>query len=394
MSDHSVISDERRDGVSLRACVRLRPPVLGVLLLVGLAAGCQSAGYRKFEKYSYAEVPTALAATRQANPQTVDLSRLARASVKSDVLDRGDVVEISISAGLSEKDTVKFPVRINDSGYGQLPVIGQVYLAGLEPEAAEANIVSACVQRDLYLNPHVTVTMKKQRVNRVTVVGAVKLAGVYELPRGQSDLLAAITVAGGLAEDAGTMVEIRTPDRGGEGSPPAPVASSATGDVQATGHSAAPQPLTPVSGGGLLTSVQVDLISAAKSGDGGQYISDGAVVMVEKRAPEPVHVIGLVKRPNRYEFPVSEDLRMLDAVALAGGTESLVADKIFIVRRKPGSTDTAVIQASIRAAKRDPQANVLLSPGDVVSIESTPATVFMSALGLIRMSLGASVPLF
>lgn len=393
MSDHSVISDERRDGVSLRACVRLRTLVPGLLLLVGLAAGCQSAGSRKFEKYSYAEVPTALAATRQANPQTVDLSRLARAAVKSDVLDRGDVVEIAISAGLSEKDTVKFPVRINDTGYGQLPVIGQVYLAGLEPEAAEASIVTACVQRDLYLNPHVTVTMKKQRVNRVTVVGAVKEAGVYELPRGQSDLLAAITAAGGLAEDAGTMVEIRTPERGVDAGPPAPVASNATGDVQATGHSGAPLPLSQ-SGSGLLTSVQVDLVSATRSGEGGQYVSDGAVVMIEKRAPEPVHVIGLVRRPNRYEFPVSEDLRMLDALALAGGAESLVADKVFIVRRKPESTETAVIQASIRAAKRDPQANVLLSPGDVVSLESTPATVFMSALGLIRMSLGASVPLF
>ncbi len=393
MSDHSVISDERRDGVSLRACVRPRSLVPALLLLVGLTAGCQSAGTHAFEKYSYAEVPTALAATRQANPQTIDLSRLARAAVKSDVLDRGDVVEVSISAGLSEKDTVKFPVRINDGGYGQLPVIGQVYLAGLEPEAAEANIVSACVQRDLYLNPHVTVTMKKQRVNRVTVVGAVKESGVYELPRGQSDLLAAITAAGGLAEDAGTMVEIRTPDRGAEASPPAAVASSATGDVQATGHSGAPLPLSQ-SSSGLLTSVQVDLVSATRSGEGGQYVSDGAVVMIEKRAPEPVHVIGLVRRPNRYEFPVSEDLRMLDALALAGGAESLVADKVFIVRRKPESTETAVIQASIRAAKRDPQANVLLSPGDVVSLESTPATVFMSALGLIRMSLGASVPLF
>lgn len=393
MCDHPVISDERRDGVSLRARVRRWLPVAG-LLLFGLTVGCQSGRSHRFEKYSYREVPAALAATRQANPQTVDLSRLARAAVKSDVLDRGDVVEVAISAGLSEKDTVKFPVRINDSGYGQLPVIGQVYLAGLEPEAAEANIVSACVQRDLYLNPHVTVTMKNQRVNRVTVVGAVKEAGVYELPRGQSDLLAALTAAGGLAEDAGTTVEIRTPDRNPGAGPPVPVAASATGDVQATGHSGAPLPLTPAGAGGTLTSVRVDLISATRAGDGGQYIGDGAVVMVEKRDPEPVHVIGLVKRPNRYEFPVAEDLRLLDALALAGGTDSIVADKIFIVRRKPASTDTAVIQASIRAAKRNPQANVMLSPGDVVSVESTPATVFMSALGLLRMSLGASVPLF
>lgn len=393
MSDHLVISNERRDGVSLRAGVRLGPALPGILLMC-LAIGCQSGGTHRFEKYSYREVPTALAATRQANPQTVDLSRLARAAVKSDVLDRGDVIEVAISAGLSEKDTVRFPVRINDNGFAQLPVIGPVYLAGVEPEAAEANIVSACVQRDLYLNPHVTVTMKNQRTNRVTVVGAVEEAGVYELPRGQSDLLAAITAAGGLAKDAGTTVEIRTPNRNPAGGPPAPVASSGSDAVQSTGHSDAPLPLSPVGGEATLTSVQVDLVSAAQSGEGGYYVGDGAVVMVEKRDPEPVHVIGLVRRPNRYEFPVAEDLRVLDALALAGGTESLVADKVFVVRRKPGSTETAVIQASIRAAKRNPEANVLLSPGDVVSVESTPATVFMSALGLIRMSLGASVPLF
>ena len=55
--------------------------------------------------------------------------------------------------------------------------------------------------------------MDAKRVDRVTVVGAVKKPGVYEIPRGSSDLLAAIVTAGGLADDAGTEVEIRSPAR-------------------------------------------------------------------------------------------------------------------------------------------------------------------------------------
>lgn len=337
------------------------------------------------------------------NPQTLDLTRLARATSDSDVIDRGDVIEVSISAGLDEKDTITLPVRVMDDGVANLPEIGPIPLAGLEMEAAEATIVAACIDRQLYRRPNVTVTMKRQRMNRVMVVGAVKKPDVYELPRGRSDLLAAIVAAGGLADDAGTNVEIRNPRRAGN-SRGTPIASGATPGIDMVGHSnslMAPDAASPsgtnaipvVDADGKMESLKVNLVSATKSANGIYLVSDGGVVSIEKRDPEPLHVIGLVRKPNRYDFPIAEDLRVTDAVALAGGTSMSVADKVFVVRRVPKSSETAVVQVSLREAKRNAHANLRLEPGDVVSVENTPATVIYEAFNIIRFNMSAGLPL-
>ncbi len=367
------------------------------MLLLSLVAGCQTTGG---DRFTFRNMPPELLAVRRENAQTLDLTRLARASANSDVIDRGDVIEVAISAGLDEKDTVKLPVRVNDEGIATLPEIGPIALAGLEMEAAEAAIVLACVERQLYRRPNVTVTMKLQRVNRVTVFGAVKNPKVYELPRGSSDLLAAIVAAGGLEKDAGTIVEIRSPDRS-TGSRPDPIAAGGLPGVNTVGltngstDTAATDALAIGStSSGQMQTLRVDLVSATKSGTGGYLLPDGAVVRVERRDPEPLHVMGLVRKPDRYMFPIAEDVRVTDAIALAGGTSQSVCDKIFVIRRKPNGSDTAVVQVSLREAKRNSKANLRLAPGDVVSVEQTPATVVMEALNIVRFGVSSSLPLF
>ena len=122
-------------------------------------------------------------------------------------------------------------------------------------------------------------------------------------------------------------------------------------------------------------------------------MADGAVVRVEKRDPEPLHVMGLVKKPNRYDFPIAEDLRVTDAIALAGGTSQTVCNKIYVIRRKANGSDTAVIEVSLREAKRNSAANLRLAPGDVVSVEQTPATVMMEALNIVRFGISGALPI-
>ncbi len=331
--------------------------------------------------YKAAKLPLELQAPPRDNPQTVDLSKLSMTPASTQLIDRGDVIEVSITAGLGKDDTFTFPVRIDDQGMADIPFVGKIKLAGLELEDAEAAIAAACIRQELYRDPHVTVTMKQQRMNRVTVVGAVKKPGIYSLPRASSDLLAAIVAAGGLADDAGSDVEIRQPSSTSM-SPPIAGDGQASGVVPA-GYSAS----QPNSSGSL----KINLVAAAEKGAGGVYIKDGAVVMVERRDPEPIHVLGLVNKPGRYDFPVAEDLRLLDAIALAGGTASPVADKTYIIRRLPNRPSPVLIEASIQKAKRDGRENIRLMPGDVVSVEQTPSTILLDAIRIIRFGIGASL---
>ncbi|WP_162130563.1 polysaccharide biosynthesis/export family protein [Schlesneria paludicola] len=353
------------------------------------------------EKYTYNNLPKHLIAGVRENPQTIELSKLASATTDSDVLDHGDVVEVSIAAGLNEKDTIRIPVRINDEGDVELPEIGRVHVAGMKVTAAEATIVQECISRGLYRSPSVTMLMKQQRTNRIMVAGAVKKPSVYELPRGQSDLLSALSKAEGLDPTAGTQVIIRNMGHR-SGVRPDAIASGLKNGIDTIGHSVEMTSKMHETS----DTIKVDLVSATKNGTGGYQLEDGAVVYVEKRDPEPLHVIGLVTRPGRFEFPIAEELRVTDAIALAGGVSSMAADKIFVIRRKPSvlinktvdpenpdNVETILIQVSLANAKQKANSNIRLAPGDVVSVEQTPVTVILELFKRTSMNFGGSIPL-
>lgn len=336
-------------------------------------------------------LPNEFMAPPVRNAQTVDLSRLAGYTQSHELIEPGDVLEITIGSGYSDRGTLTAPIRVAEDGSANVPLIGKVALAGLELEGAEQAIGAAAVAREIYRAPFVTVLMDRKRVNKVTVVGAVESPGVYELPRGSSDLLAAIVAAGGLSEAAGTSVELRRPGQRaipyGPGRPQGPREAAIPG-IHPASH------VMPVGANGA-QSIRIDLVAAAHSGHSGFPVGDGDVVMVEKRDPKPVHVMGLVAKPNQYEMPVNQELHVLDALAMAGGVKSSVADKIYVIRRVPGRPEPVVVQVSLNEAKLNGRENLLLAPGDIVSVEQTPATVALDAVkSFIRFGFSSTVPVF
>jgi polysaccharide export outer membrane protein len=212
------------------------------------------------------------------------------------------------------------------------------------------------------------------------VLGAVKNEGLYDLPPHASDVVSALAAAGGLTAEAGDKVEVRNPI----GSQSLAGGQAGAGGIRGVSSSTS----------GNMASYTVNLLDAAKSGEGDYNVQDGAVVMVEKRDPAPIFVQGLVRSPNQYEYPIGQDLRLLQAISLAGGMSNQLADKIFVIRQMPGSRQPILIQVSYRQAKRNDDSNIRLGPGDVVSVEQTPGTVFMDALNIIRFGINGSTMLF
>jgi len=348
-------------------------------LLLFLCTCCGCGGGRL---YRATNLPVEFLAPQVENAQTVDLSRLATFSVSSELIDRGDVLEVTVETGYGVERGSTSPVRVADDGTAQVPLVGKVPVAGLEVEAAEQAIAATAVQRGVFRSPTVTVVMKRQRSNKVTVLGAVESQGVYELPRASSYLLSAIVEADGLSDDAGTDVEIRRPAR-----------TILTAAEPAASNYGSPQPPKTVTR--PATSTRINLVEAAEQGGGGLYLEDGDVVMVQRRDPQPVHVLGLVTKPGQFELPANQDLHLLDVIALAGGTSSQVADKIHVIRHLPGEQEPIVIEVSLGEAKRQGKGNLRLAPGDVVSIEQTPATVVVGALNnFIRFGVSGTIPMF
>jgi polysaccharide export outer membrane protein len=363
------------------------------------------------------------AAPSVENVQTVDLSKLSAPAVNSEAIDRGDVLAVTIdssfSASSDRRPTVT-PVRVGDDGIANVPLIGRVPLGGLTLSSAEQAISAAAVERGIYRDPVVTVTMQRQRMNKVTVLGAVEKPGIYELPRASSALLNALVVAGGLDKDAGMEVELHRPAHlngdsrlaGGASEIPPTAVSASSSNVQAvyaepqSADQAAPASATvagqgnpqlasTTGGASEPMSTRIDLAKAVKTGGQSYSLDDGDVVMVYKRDPHPVHVIGLVREPGEFELPVNREMRMLDALAKAKGVSSQVADKVHVIRQMPGQTEPIVIQISLHEAKTSGKGNIRLASGDVVSVEQTPATVLYDTVNnFLRFGISGSIPLF
>lgn len=90
-------------------------------------------------------------------------------------------------------------------------------------------------------------------------------------------------------------------------------------------------------------------------------------------------------------MPLNQDIHLLDAIALAGGRSSPVADKVFVIRRLDNQSEPLVIQASISKAKQNGLENLRLAAGDTITIEQTPSTAIVDTVGkFFRLSFGVA----
>ncbi|MCA8999174.1 MAG: polysaccharide biosynthesis/export family protein [Planctomycetaceae bacterium] len=364
---------------------RQLPVVALCAALAMMSVGC--AGSRI---YKVADLPTEFKARPTSNIRTVGLTKLAIDPKPIDEVGPGDVIDVSIAAGLSDDETANFATRINEDGFALLPHIDPINLGGLTLEECESAIKISYMRAKVFREPHIAVTMKQRKTVQIQVVGAVENEGSYVLSAGSAGLLNAISAAGGFSKDAGTVVEIRYPNRtrmdssqglvaqaGGSAQGMPHIASGGHSSHSLVGHR------VPVQTAPART-VKFDLASMGADQSSSLAITDGAVVMVERRDPLPLQVRGLVHKPDIYEFPVGKDVRMLDAIAMAGGESNLVANKVYVIRRRPGQKDPTVIQVSMKEARVDGgEENLLLEPGDIVSVEQTPATTLMEIVRLV-----------
>lgn len=331
-----------------------------------LLAGCHE------QVYQAGKLPLELSAIRAASPRKVDLSRLSRSSAHTDLIYPGDVIQVTVATGLEEKTPESWPLRVLDNGEVNVPLVGPVRVVGMLLTDAEQAIRHESIARKVYRDPHVSVLLRDRKVIRVTVVGAVENPGTYELPAANNDLLHALVAAGGLTEEASTIVEIRALP-GSLTPPPGPGDPRRT--VAQTGE------------------VRIDLITAADGLSPPYQIVDGSVIMVREQEPRTVQVIGLVRKPDQFEIKPDKELRLLDAIALAGGRTMEFADKVHIIRQLDTMQEPVVIAASVRAAKRGAKDNLLLATGDVVSVEETPLTLTYGTINnFIRFGFTSAIP--
>ena len=350
--------------------------LLAIQLLGGI--GCSRT------MYTADSLPTDFVAPPIVPKYDIDLSRLAGPPARNDVVHSGDQIEVSIATGIEKGELPIWPLRVSRYGVVDVPIVGPVVVAGMTFTDAEQAIRSTSIQRGKFVSPNVSLALTKRHANLVTVLGAVNKPGSYEIPVANSDILSALMAAEGISEDAGTILEIWHPPQAtsvpNRNQPPAAVA-------ELTSHGPSDGDFT----GGRL--VRIDITQAALQGSEGNRVEDGSVVKALPRPIRMIKVIGLVQKPDEYDMAFDEEVRLLDALAKAGGRTMQIADKVRIIRQVPGSNQLVTIGASVREAKRSGNANIRLAPGDVLSIEETPLTFTVETIrNFVRFGFSTAVP--
>jgi polysaccharide biosynthesis/export protein len=359
----------------VRGVLFINPMTLAIVSIIGCVSllGCKST------HFTAESLPKHLQVEPTSRANHMDIAGMVGPGTGTNEISPGDLLEITVASGHSdEKENKPLQVRVTNEGTVNAPPIGPVTVAGMEAFTAEQQIAQAAIDRGIFVRPSITVQVVTPAVNRITVLGAVTEPGVKELPKGSCDLARALAAAGGLTEEASTKVDVLRystqtfmADGTNSATPAGDGVTQASYNASTTPiDGAAPPPQT----------FRIDLAQASEKKQTTYGLGDRDVVMVLPAEKQFVHVTGLVRTPNQFELPRHQDVTVMDAIALAGGVSSPVADKVFIIRRLPDMTEPAVIQVSIREAKGDGAENLRLAAGDLVSVERTPSTVIVDSM--------------
>lgn len=262
-----------------------------------------------------------------------------------------DVLDVSVF----EAQELNREVRVSSAGDISLPLLDSVHVAGLTPREVEL-VLQELLRRKYLKDPHVGVFVHEMQSHPVSVLGAVRRPGVFQV-RGSKTLLEILSLAEGLADDAGETVIIM---RGAGMQNPA---GSDLEDMVAAKDANDPQT------GNI---VQVNLKNLLDSSNVHQnpMVNPGDIVKVLRAGI--VYVVGEVQRPGGFTMKSNEKMSVLQAIALSGGlTRTASKGSARIIRTDEQSSEreqTPIDLSKILAGKApDP----MLEARDIVFVPNS-----------------------
>ncbi len=277
-----------------------------------------------------------------------------------------DLLEI----GVFEAPEMNRSLRVSAGGEISLPLLGAVQAAGLTPRELEF-VLQELLRRSVMKDPHVSVFVREMQSHPVSVFGAVRKPGVFQI-RGAKTLVEVLAMAEGLSEDAGdTVLVMRGAGfRGtGQSNLAGPVASPvALPTGQELGPAAAPA--KPVGDG----TIEIELKRLLDSGDAGSNVPVYPGDLVKVTRAGIVYVVGEVRKPGGFVLKSNENISVLQALALAEGlthTSQRSRTRIIHIEEDTGQRrERTVDLAKILAGKAE---DPILRPKDIVFVPNSTA---------------------
>jgi polysaccharide export outer membrane protein len=201
--------------------------------------------------------------------------------------------------------------KIDVNGNLNLPVIGHLHAAGLTLDELEKEI--ALHLSDILQNPQVSVSIVQYRSHPVSVLGAVRNPGVLQVTQHRR-LLEVLSLAGGLAPEAGDKIKISR-----EKSMGVLPLSNAVADSSTDYY---------------VGSVDVHSLMQDDHPELNFEVLENDVITVPRA--ELVYVIGAVKKAGGFTLGERDEISVLQALSLAEGLDPGASAKYARLLREQG----------------------------------------------------------
>ncbi len=245
-----------------------------------------------------------------------------------------DLLDISVF-GLDELTKT---VRVSEDGNITLPLLGGVEVEGLSKDELEKKI-SQLLEEKYLQNPQVTIFIREYQSKRVSVLGAVRNPGPYEL-LGRQTLLQIISQAGGITNESGkAIIVIREVEEG------------------------------------VSTALKISIDDLFLEGDARLNIplQPNDIVNIPIDRIVNIYVFGQVRRPGALGVRRSNIPTLLQAIGQAGGFSERASKGKVLIKRIDDDGKEIRIKVNVKSIIKGKRKDIELLENDVVIV---PDTIF------------------
>jgi polysaccharide export outer membrane protein len=320
----------------------------------------------------------------RANPETAELNKrlllqMAQQPLDADLpLGPGDLISVSV---FEVEELSQLKARIPLSGTIILPLIGAVRAAGRTAVELQEDLRQRLQQRYMH-DPQVSVFVEEQRSQSISIVGAVRNGGIYQLST-RLRLADALALAGGLTDDADRVVylirRVPAPANGGV-APGTPAAVPAGATLE-------PATAPPAMHEAMLA---IDL-EALVGGRSELNLPLQAGDVIHAPWAGSFYVGGEVQRPG--SFVLKSRTTLDQAIVAAGGVKDVADWDDVRLYRLTASGEPEVQQFSLKAFERGEPAPELRKNDIVIVGKSQGKAILYGLRDFFRFGWGASIPL-
>lgn len=260
--------------------------------------------------------------------------------------------EDQIDISVFEVPELSRTVRVSAAGEISLPLIGSVKAAGKSPLQLEQTLRD--LLRKTYIkDPQVNVFLREFHSDPVSVVGAVKMPGLYHIQTRKS-LVEILAMAQGFSEGTrqpGKTIFITRKQRTQE-------AAVSPGGASSSGEN------DPAQGDSLEVPIKELMQSSERKWNVPVYPGD-----VVKVAPAgTVYVAGSVVRPGGFPLTDFENISAIQALAMAGGPSKAASSKRALIIHTDAAGNRVEQKVDLKRVLHGQDPDTKLGPNDILFV--------------------------